>query len=158
MQIQVSVGPEDDGRRTVTVHSSHDGGWTRHAQGFLTPNAPVAPHDLTEWPPPAAEPLPVDDAYATFREHGYSYGPAFQGLRAAWRIGDDLYAEVTLPDPALPDSRPLRHPPRPAGRLPARRDPGQRRAPDDDPVRLERRGPARGGRVHGPRPADQARR
>ncbi|WP_239087913.1 type I polyketide synthase, partial [Actinoplanes digitatis] len=104
VQIQVSVGPEDDGRRTVTVHSSHDGGWTRHAQGFLTPNAPVAPHDLTEWPPPAAEPLPVDDAYATFREHGYSYGPAFQGLRAAWRIGDDLYAEVTLPDPALPDA------------------------------------------------------
>ncbi|MEU7909164.1 SDR family NAD(P)-dependent oxidoreductase, partial [Actinoplanes sp. NPDC049118] len=104
VQVQVSVGPDDDGRRTVTVHSSHDGGWTRHAQGFLTGHAPAAPHDLTEWPPPGAEPLPVDDAYATFREHGYSYGPAFQGLRAAWRVGDDLYAEVTLPDRELPDA------------------------------------------------------
>jgi len=28
---------------------------------------------------------------------GYEYGPAFQGLRAVWRLGDDLYAEVELP-------------------------------------------------------------
>ncbi|WP_204289668.1 type I polyketide synthase, partial [Microbispora amethystogenes] len=29
---------------------------------------------------------------------GYGYGPAFQGLQAAWRRGEDLYAEVALPD------------------------------------------------------------
>ena len=27
---------------------------------------------------------------------GYGYGPAFQGLRAAWRRGEELFAEVTL--------------------------------------------------------------
>ncbi|WP_344610040.1 polyketide synthase dehydratase domain-containing protein, partial [Streptomyces glaucus] len=29
---------------------------------------------------------------------GLSYGPAFRGLRAVWRHGDDLYAEAALPD------------------------------------------------------------
>lgn len=35
-------------------------------------------------------------------EAGYEYGPAFRGLRAAWRRGDDLYGEVRLSgeDPA----------------------------------------------------------
>src|SRR5262249_33050207 len=35
---------------------------------------------------------------------GYGYGPAFRGLRAAWRRGADVYAEVAVPadtvDPA----------------------------------------------------------
>ncbi|MEK8170191.1 polyketide synthase dehydratase domain-containing protein [Streptomyces sp. M19] len=30
------------------------------------------------------------------RRGGYGFGPAFQGLRAAWRRGDELFAEVTL--------------------------------------------------------------
>ncbi|MEK8104546.1 polyketide synthase dehydratase domain-containing protein [Micromonospora sp. M12] len=29
---------------------------------------------------------------------GFHYGPAFRGLRAVWRHGDDILAEVTLPD------------------------------------------------------------
>lgn len=29
---------------------------------------------------------------------GLAYGPAFRGLRRCWRRGDDLYAEVTLPE------------------------------------------------------------
>src|SRR5581483_9084803 len=28
---------------------------------------------------------------------GYEYGPAFKALRAAWRRGDDVFAEVALP-------------------------------------------------------------
>ncbi|MDX2967499.1 polyketide synthase dehydratase domain-containing protein, partial [Streptomyces acidiscabies] len=28
---------------------------------------------------------------------GYGYGPAFQGLRAAWRRGEEVFAEVRLP-------------------------------------------------------------
>ena len=27
---------------------------------------------------------------------GFEYGPAFQGLRAAWRRGEELFAEVEL--------------------------------------------------------------
>ena len=29
---------------------------------------------------------------------GYGYGPAFRGLRAAWRRGDEVFAEVALPE------------------------------------------------------------
>ncbi|WP_432445699.1 KR domain-containing protein [Streptomyces rapamycinicus] len=29
---------------------------------------------------------------------GYGYGPAFRGLRAAWTRGDEIYAEVALPE------------------------------------------------------------
>ncbi|WP_420897070.1 polyketide synthase dehydratase domain-containing protein, partial [Kitasatospora aureofaciens] len=29
---------------------------------------------------------------------GFGYGPAFRGLRAAWRRGDEVFAEVALPE------------------------------------------------------------
>ncbi|MGW5450346.1 KR domain-containing protein, partial [Streptomyces asiaticus] len=31
-------------------------------------------------------------------ERGYAYGPAFQGLRTVWRRGEEVFAEVALPD------------------------------------------------------------
>ncbi|MYZ13925.1 polyketide synthase dehydratase domain-containing protein, partial [Streptomyces sp. SID337] len=37
------------------------------------------------------------DAYETLADLGYGYGPAFQGLRALWRDGDEMFAEVQLP-------------------------------------------------------------
>jgi NADPH:quinone reductase-like Zn-dependent oxidoreductase/NAD(P)-dependent dehydrogenase (short-subunit alcohol dehydrogenase family)/acyl carrier protein len=36
--------------------------------------------------------------YERLSRHGYDYGPTFQGLRVAWRLGDDIYAEISLPD------------------------------------------------------------
>ncbi|MBE1502214.1 acyl transferase domain-containing protein [Amycolatopsis lexingtonensis] len=90
---------DEDGRRTVTVHSrpNDDADWTQHAEGILAVGAEPGT-SLTAWPPAGAEPLPVEGHYDTLAGHGYRYGPAFQGLRAAWRHGDDLYAEVVLPD------------------------------------------------------------
>ncbi|MEV4054640.1 SDR family NAD(P)-dependent oxidoreductase [Amycolatopsis sp. NPDC049688] len=98
LQVRVEAADEH-GRRALTVHSrlSDDVDWTQHAEGFLTTGAEPGTA-LTAWPPPGAEPLPVDGHYDTLAGHGYRYGPAFQGLRAAWRHGEDLYAEVTLPD------------------------------------------------------------
>ncbi|GAB7180178.1 SDR family NAD(P)-dependent oxidoreductase [Kitasatospora sp. Ki12] len=29
---------------------------------------------------------------------GLDYGPVFQGLRAAWRLGEEVYAEIALPE------------------------------------------------------------
>ncbi|MET8853225.1 SDR family NAD(P)-dependent oxidoreductase [Amycolatopsis sp. NPDC004625] len=97
LQVRVEAADEH-GRRALTVHSrpSDDVDWTQHAEGFLTTGAEPGTA-LTAWPPPGAEPLPVDGHYDTLAGRGYRYGPAFQGLRAAWRHGDDLYAEVTLP-------------------------------------------------------------
>ncbi|MGC4892110.1 SDR family NAD(P)-dependent oxidoreductase, partial [Micromonospora sp. DT227] len=36
--------------------------------------------------------------YERLADGGYVYGPVFQGLRAVWRGGRDVYAEVTLPE------------------------------------------------------------
>ncbi|MEV5350617.1 SDR family NAD(P)-dependent oxidoreductase, partial [Streptomyces achromogenes] len=105
--VQVAVGePDATGRRTVTVHSraDRDAPWTQHATGVLTTTAPPAPAAPTEWPPPGARPLDTTGVYTGLAGQGYAYGPAFQGLRAAWRHGDDVYAEVALPEDATADA------------------------------------------------------
>ncbi|MEU5158967.1 type I polyketide synthase [Streptomyces sp. NPDC020875] len=106
VRLQFAVGaPGDDGTRTFTVHGRTEGApegtpWTRHATGVLAPAAPVPPTDLTAWPPPGAEPVPVDGLYTDLAGQGVAYGPAFQGLKAVWRAGDEAYAEVELPPAA----------------------------------------------------------
>ncbi|MEV5886225.1 type I polyketide synthase, partial [Streptomyces sp. NPDC052020] len=97
--------PDDSGHRTFTVHSRADGTvdeapWVRHASGVLATAAPAA-WDGTEfavWPPAGAVPVPVEGVYERFAEGGLSYGPVFRGLCGAWRLGDDVFAEVALPD------------------------------------------------------------
>ncbi|MGK5728285.1 SDR family NAD(P)-dependent oxidoreductase [Streptomyces sp. URMC 124] len=101
VQVQVRVGDADGaGQRAVSVHSRpEDGadGWTRHASGLLEPDAADAGFDLAAWPPAGARPVGVDDVYERLAGQGYHYGPAFQGLRAAWRRGEETFAEVELP-------------------------------------------------------------
>ena len=114
VRLQVVVGAAaDDGRRDITIHSRSRGGadawadtdgWTRHATGVLAPDEPGTAGDaLTEWPPAGAVPFDPAGLYDRLADQGYEYGPVFQGLRAAWRDGDDLYAEITLPAPAVAD-------------------------------------------------------
>ncbi|GAA3031228.1 hypothetical protein GCM10020000_05190 [Streptomyces olivoverticillatus] len=38
--------------------------------------------------------------YETRAAEGFAYGPGFQGLQAAWQLGEETYAEVVLPDTA----------------------------------------------------------
>ncbi|MEU6582384.1 type I polyketide synthase [Nocardia sp. NPDC046763] len=100
--VQVVVAAADDaGRRRLTVHSQQtaQGPWALHAEGVLAPGEVPADFDLTSWPPAGAQPLPVDGVYDELLDIGYGYGPFFQGLRAAWQRGDELFAEVALPDP-----------------------------------------------------------
>ncbi|KIF04707.1 hypothetical protein PL81_17155, partial [Streptomyces sp. RSD-27] len=40
----------------------------------------------------------VDGLYADLAQGGVSYGPLFQGLKAAWRRGAELFTEVALPE------------------------------------------------------------
>ncbi|HVR05643.1 MAG TPA: type I polyketide synthase, partial [Solirubrobacteraceae bacterium] len=91
----------------------NDAEWTCNATGFLDSDSaePADGHaDLGEeleraarelggqWPPSDAVELDVEDLYPRLGELGLDYGPAFQGLRALWRRGEELFAEVALPE------------------------------------------------------------
>ncbi|HUQ60117.1 SDR family NAD(P)-dependent oxidoreductase, partial [Lentzea sp.] len=98
VQVQVLVGADESGRRSVGVFSSADGEeWSHHAEGFLTSAAGEAT-DLTEWPPAGADVVGIDGFYDRLAEAGYGYGPSFRGLQAVWRRGDEIFAEVALPE------------------------------------------------------------
>ncbi|MFE5208782.1 SDR family NAD(P)-dependent oxidoreductase, partial [Streptomyces sp. NPDC056600] len=104
VQVQLSVAAVDaHGTRGLAVHSrpAEGGSWTRHATGLLSvsrttgDDTPVVP---AAWPPAHAEPVDVDALYDRLDVLGLVYGPAFRCVRAAWRRGEDLYAELVLPD------------------------------------------------------------
>ncbi|WP_215451754.1 type I polyketide synthase [Streptomyces sp. ATCC 21386] len=101
--LQLTVGaPDSTGARTLSVHTrpgdTDDMGWTCHARGLLVPAADeTEPADSVTWPPAGAQPVEIDGLYERFAEGGFGYGPAFQGLREVWRLGDDVYAEASLP-------------------------------------------------------------
>ncbi|XVQ06198.1 SDR family NAD(P)-dependent oxidoreductase [Spirillospora sp. CA-255316] len=107
--LQVTVEADDgSGNRHVSVHSraedaAPDTTWTLHASGLLTRTAAVPSADLAAWPPQDAEPVPLDALYERLADRGYGYGPVFQGLRAAWRRGEEVFADVDLPEDAAPD-------------------------------------------------------
>ncbi len=110
VQLQVTLGaPDGLDRRAIAIYSrvergdaDEPGEWTRHASGFLAPaeESVEAPAELgDQWPPRGAEPVDVDDLYDRVADEvGFLYGPAFQGLRAAWKRGEEVFAEVELDD------------------------------------------------------------
>ena len=109
VRVQLSVSePDDAGRRVVKLHSrvydgeDAPGPWVRHATGTLIADPVgvgtiVVPETSAVWPPAGAQSLDLDGFYEGLSDIGYEYGPLFQGLEAAWRVGDDVYAEVALP-------------------------------------------------------------
>ncbi|MFD8518099.1 type I polyketide synthase [Streptomyces antimycoticus] len=108
-QIQLTVGePDESGARSLNLYSRSedaqpDDPWTRHTTGLLTrdPSTTAAESvaaDFAVWPPAEAKPIDVDGLYDRFIDVGFAYGPAFQGLRAAWRRGDEIFAEIDLPE------------------------------------------------------------
>ena len=117
VRLQLRVGVADaSGRRSLDLFSRREDAagpeWTPHATGTLAPADPEADVDAEAgaalaaepevWPPTGAVPVPVDALYERFAASGYGYGPAFQGLGAAWRRGDELFTEVRLPKEQQP--------------------------------------------------------
>jgi acyl transferase domain-containing protein/acyl carrier protein len=109
LQVQVSLAAEEEGAYRLLIHARPEPkdaeltdeaeplGWTQHASGTLTREpAPSLEFDATAWPPPAADPIAVEDFYDRLAAAGFAYGPAFQGVEAAWRQGDYCYADVSL--------------------------------------------------------------
>ncbi|MEV7261880.1 type I polyketide synthase [Streptomyces sp. NPDC093937] len=50
------------------------------------------------WPPQGAGVVGVGDFYEVLAGRGFDYGPVFRGLRRVWRRGDEVFAEVALPE------------------------------------------------------------
>ncbi|MYR42066.1 type I polyketide synthase, partial [Streptomyces sp. SID5910] len=108
VQIQVVVGGADDsGRRPVNVYARLESGdpdqpWTRHAGAVLTPSPTETARPVSDepgvWPPAGAEALDVEGLYERFALGGLTYGRVFQGVRAAWRRGDEVFADIELPE------------------------------------------------------------
>ncbi|MFJ8650637.1 SDR family NAD(P)-dependent oxidoreductase, partial [Streptomyces sp. NPDC093546] len=111
VQLQVLVGaPDEGGARRLTVHARRPDGtgwygqpWTRHASGTLRAAAPVVA-SVSSWPPDGGHAVTVDELYPALAGAGLEYGPVFQGLRGVWRAGEDLWAEVVLPEQAHADA------------------------------------------------------
>ncbi|WP_160161894.1 type I polyketide synthase, partial [Embleya hyalina] len=114
IRLRVAVGAADSaGHRTVEVHSRPEDApdeqpWTRHASGTLGTSArgsvSVGPEPWAVRPPADAEVVDPEAVYDRLAEHGYDYGPIFRGVRAAWRRGDDFFAEIALPEAADRDA------------------------------------------------------
>ncbi|RKS68200.1 acyl transferase domain-containing protein [Actinomadura pelletieri DSM 43383] len=108
VEFQVVTGATGEtGSRSVVIRSrpaDAEAPWAQHATGALTSGAQARPAPATgaaeAWPPAGAEPIDVGDLYARLADIGLGYGPAFQGLRAAWRHGEEILAEVALPETA----------------------------------------------------------
>jgi acyl transferase domain-containing protein/acyl carrier protein len=103
VQIQVTVAtPGPDGDREITVHSRRvddPGSWTRRAEGLLTigrtePDGVAT--EMSEWPPKGAVAESLAGLYPAMAAGGLAYGPLFEGVRAAWRRGDEIFAEVAI--------------------------------------------------------------
>ena len=112
VQVQVVVADADsEGRRAMEVFSRpdehrHGQAWVQHAGGTIAPAGPAgaAEEDLTAWPPREATAVDISGMYAALAQASYGYGPAFQGLRAVWRRGEDVFAEVALPESVAQDA------------------------------------------------------
>jgi acyl transferase domain-containing protein len=133
VQLQIVVGElHDDGRRTIGIHSRRevDGEragdaeeWVRHAGGELSTSSSGSGGSLGmstgmdsrgvehafasggAWPPAGAVDLPLDGLYDRLAGAELEYGHAFQGLRAVWRRGEELFAEVALAEEQQAEAR-----------------------------------------------------
>ncbi|GAA4184117.1 hypothetical protein GCM10022252_12500 [Streptosporangium oxazolinicum] len=115
VRVQVRVeAPAEPGTRAVSVHSAPQGdpgaAWTLHATGTLVespPSTTVPVRPVAEdgaWPPDGAVAVDVEEGYLRLAERGYHYGPVFRGLRALWRRGEEVFAELALPEEARGDA------------------------------------------------------
>ncbi|TLS40015.1 SDR family NAD(P)-dependent oxidoreductase [Streptomyces montanus] len=116
VQLRITVGaPGEDGLRPVSVHSRRgDEGfgrpWACNATGCLSEEGPLPDWDLEVWPPAEAKavtiPVPApDEDSAESAADGPSHGSAPQSVRAVWRRGDDLFAEIALPEQLRAETR-----------------------------------------------------
>jgi acyl transferase domain-containing protein len=120
VHLQIALGaPIEDGQRTIDIRARREAApgepleqWTLHASGLLGAHAASTSAHIAAstsapalWPPAQAAPIDITGFYDKLAEHGIHYGPAFQGLCAAWHEGEgegegegeEIFAEIALP-------------------------------------------------------------
>ncbi|RJO70335.1 polyketide synthase, partial [Nocardia panacis] len=111
VQMQLTVGEvSGEGRRSFDIYSRPEhpsgaeagqGQWTHHASGALV-SGDAGAQEHSEllagslWPPADATAVEIGSMYERLAGIGVVYGPAFQGVRAAWQHGDEVFAEVEM--------------------------------------------------------------
>ncbi len=123
VQLQICVGEVDEqGSRSIGIYSRPlelandrvvgEEEWRSHASGVLI-SADVhrraeahaaSPVGEKVWPPRGAQAVQVEDLYERALARGADFGPAFQGLTAAWRSGEEVFAEVALAEDQMPQA------------------------------------------------------
>ena len=108
VQVQVDAPEEGDtSRRALSIYgrleeAPDETAWTLHAQGVLSfaqeEAAGAGESGLETWPPTDGQQIDLAGFYSDLASRGYGYGPSFQGLQEAWRIGDTVYGRVALPE------------------------------------------------------------
>ena len=173
LQVLLGAPDEETRRRSVTVHSrprtrrrgatksrSAAGPATRQAcshrarTGTAPTEAPARarpgrpPPTLRGRPPRPRRSTPLTSTRRSPAARS-RLRPAFQGLGAAWRLGDDIYAEVGLPateDRGLPAAQPQPAARPQPSRLPAPSGAARRGAAHGVPRGVRAAGPGRGGK------------
>ena len=108
-ELHICVGePGELGERAIAIYSRAkrdtqdcEPTWVSHANGLLLAGESIERRVETDasaqpWPPAAAEPIDLAGFYDAAAELGADFGPAFNGLSAAWRLGERVFVEVTL--------------------------------------------------------------
>ncbi|MDN3279556.1 polyketide synthase dehydratase domain-containing protein, partial [Frankia sp. RB7] len=119
VRLQVQVDGAEAGAaagRGLNIYSraedaAEGASWTLHAQGVLGEAAEqeaaqdnVEASALEVWPPIGGEPIDLSGHYARMQARGYGYGPMFQGLVEAWRVGDAVYGRAMLAEALWPSA------------------------------------------------------
>ena len=122
-QLQLSLSAADSaGSSQLAIHTRSETEaadqaeqplWRLYATGVLVSaeggvgdsngSRPWVPTELEQlatldWPPEGAEEMTPDAFYDQLLDRGCDFGPAFQVIRQAWRVGDRIFAEVALPE------------------------------------------------------------
>jgi acyl transferase domain-containing protein/NADPH-dependent curcumin reductase CurA len=108
-QVQVVVGQQPHGSDyTVAIYARGDTDqeWTRHVTGVLSASDVVDEPEVwgQVWPPAGATLLDIAGHYEMIADTGFRYGPVFQGLQQAWQHGEQVFAEIVLPETEREDA------------------------------------------------------
>ncbi|WP_426410337.1 SDR family NAD(P)-dependent oxidoreductase [Bradyrhizobium ganzhouense] len=113
LQVQVDGLEAGSGGRGLSIYSraedaAEGASWTLHAQGVLGEAAEAEDNidasGLEVWPPVGGEPIDLTGHYARLAGRGYGYGPMFQGLIEAWRVGDAVVGRAVLAEALWPSA------------------------------------------------------